>query len=98
MPLRYRHDYAADLHRGLPAGDLKPAQEFPARDEGQVRTAIQPISTGFELAGNLRGVTALVPLVHLPVLLAGPAPSGSTGTSRRCRGCLPPSPSSPGVR
>lgn len=31
MPLRYRHDYAADLHRGLPAGDLKPAQEFPAR-------------------------------------------------------------------
>jgi hypothetical protein len=30
MPLRYRHDYAADLHRGLPAGDLNPAQEFPA--------------------------------------------------------------------
>jgi hypothetical protein len=29
MPLRYRHGYAADLHRGLPAGDLKPAQEFP---------------------------------------------------------------------
>ena len=86
MPLRYRHDYAADLHRGLPAGDLKPAQEFPARDEGQVRTAIQPISTGFELAGNLRGVTALVPLVHLPVSLAGPGPSGRAGPSRRCRG------------
>jgi hypothetical protein len=96
MPLRYRHDYAADLHRGLPAGDLKPAQEFPARDEGQVRTAIQPISTGFELAGNLRGVTALVPLVHLPVSLAGPGPSGSAGPSRRCRGCLPASPAFPG--
>jgi hypothetical protein len=39
---------------------------------GQVRTASQPVSTGFELAYLLRGFTALVPLVHLPVLLAGP--------------------------
>src|SRR5664280_2085624 len=63
---------------------------------GRVRAAIQPTSTGFELALLLRGVTALVSLVHLPVSLAGPAPSGSTGASRRCRGCCPPSPSSPG--
>ena len=96
MPLRPRHGYAADLHRGLPAGDLKPAREFPARHEERVRTAIQPISTGLELAGNLRGVTTLVPLVHLPVSLAGPGPSGSAGPSRRCRGCLPPSPAFPG--
>jgi len=53
MPLRHRHGYAAGFHRGLPAGDLKPAREFPARDEGRVRTAIQPVSTGFELAGDL---------------------------------------------
>ena len=79
-----------------PASDLKTAREFPARHERRVRAAIQPISAGFELAGDLRGVTALVPLVHLPVLLAGPAPSGSTSTSRRCRGCLPPSPAFPG--
>jgi hypothetical protein len=27
-----------------------PDQEFPARDEERVRTANQPLSTGFELA------------------------------------------------
>ena len=61
-----------------------------------VRIADQPRSTGFELAGDLRSVKALVPLVRLPVLLAGPGPSGSPDPSRRCRGCLPPSPSSLG--
>lgn len=30
MPLRPRHGYAADCHRGLPADDLQPTQEFPA--------------------------------------------------------------------
>jgi len=34
--------------------------------------------------------------VHLLVSLAGPAPSGSTDTSRLCQGCFPPSPASPG--
>lgn len=34
----------------------------------------------------------LVPRVCLLVLLAGPAPSGSTGTSRLCQGRLPPKP------
>ena len=96
MPLRHRHGYAAGLHRGLPTSVTKPAKEFPARHNGQVRTAIQPISTGFELAALLRGFTPLVPHVHLLVSLAEPAPSGSTGASRRCRGRLPPSPASPG--
>src|SRR5680860_85143 len=36
--------------------------------------------------------------LHLPVLLAGPGPSDGAGTSRRCRGCLPPSPAFPGIR
>ena len=40
--------------------------------------------------GALRGVLTLVPLVLLSVTLAGPAPSGSTGTSRLCRGCSHP--------
>ena len=92
MPLRYRHGYAAVLHRGLPTGKINPAQEFSTRNEGRVRTAIQPRSTGFELAEVLRGFTSLVSLVHLPVSLAGPAPSGSSGASRRCRGCSPPDP------
>lgn len=30
-----------------------------------------------------------VPLVHRPVSLAEPAPSGSAGTTPRCQGCLP---------
>ena len=38
----------------------------------------------------LRGVTTLVPHVHLPVSLAGPGPSGSAGPSRRCQGCSHP--------
>jgi hypothetical protein len=96
MPLRPRHGYAADLHRGLPASDTTPAKEFPTRTHGQVRAAIQPRSTGFELASLLRGFTPLVPHVHLLVSLAEPAPSGSTDTSRRCRSCSPPSPASPG--
>jgi hypothetical protein len=52
MPLRLRHGYAADVHRGLPTGDIEPIQEFPARHEGRVRAATQPISTGFELADS----------------------------------------------
>ena len=30
MSLRYRHEYAADLPRGLPDGFEIPAREFPA--------------------------------------------------------------------
>ena len=62
----------------------------------RVRAATQPRSARFELVGLLRGVQPLVPHVHLSVLLAGPGPSGSAGPSRRCQGCCPPSPSSPG--
>lgn len=54
MPLRYRHGYAADLHRGLEYQRPKPAPKFPPRNEGAVRIADQPISTEFELAGDLR--------------------------------------------
>ena len=42
------------------------------------------------------GASSLVPRVCLLVLLAGPGPSGSTGPSRRCQGCFPPSPAVPG--
>ena len=29
MPLPHRHNYAADLHRGLPTGDINRPKEFP---------------------------------------------------------------------
>lgn len=97
MPLRYRHGYAAGIHRGLRSRRPKPTPEFPTQKKKMlVRIADQPESTGLELAGDLRGVKTLVPRVHLLLMLAGPRPSGSAGLSRRCRGCLPPSPSSPG--
>jgi len=38
----------------------------------------------------------LVPRVLLYVTLTGPAPSGSAGTSRLCRGCSRPSRRFPG--
>src|SRR5208282_3255062 len=60
------------------------------RNERRVRAAIQPESTGLELARGSRGVTTPVPRVYLPVSLTAPAPSGSTGTTRLCRGCSHP--------
>ena len=59
-------------------------------------TAARPASARFEPVYLLRGVTTLVPRVHLPISLAGPGPSGSADPSRRCRGCFPPSPAFPG--
>lgn len=54
MPLRYRHGYAAGLHHDLECQRPKPASEFPPRNEGAVCIVGQPISTEFELAGDLR--------------------------------------------
>jgi hypothetical protein len=95
IPLRPRHAYAADLQRGLLDRRHEPAEKFPTHHVGARRIPAHIRQVG---AGGvpLRGVRALVPHVHLPVLLAGPGPSGSTGPSRRCRGCYPPSPAPPG--
>jgi len=92
LPLRHRHGYAAVSSPWPPDRRGQTGQGVPAHSAWRVRTAIQPRSTGFELAKVLRGFTALVPRVHLPVSLAGPAPSGSSGASRRCRGCSPSAP------
>ena len=108
MPLHHRHGYAADLHHGLPGRRHSPPEEFPT---GRPRTGQadrwppQPMGTRCDPAHvrqvpgwwvRLRGVQTLVPHVCLSVLLAEPAPSGSTGTSRRCQGRCPPSPPSQG--
>lgn len=42
-----------------------------------------------------RQVLTPVPRVYLSAMLAAPAPSDSPGTPRLCRGCFPPSRSSP---
>jgi hypothetical protein len=49
MPLRHYHGYAADLHRGLPAGDINRPRSSPRKP--RVRAATQPISARFELVG-----------------------------------------------
>jgi hypothetical protein len=56
---------------------------------------IQAISARFDLVIILRSFTTPVPLVHRSIPLTEPAPSGSAGASRPCRGCFPPSPASP---
>src|SRR5690554_4631656 len=62
-----------------------------------VRAATQPKSARLELVGPIQRLSDAGSLsLHLPVSLAGPALSGSTRTSRRCRGCFhPTSPSRP---
>ncbi len=89
MPLRHRHGYAADIHRGLRTDDQNRWRSSPPHT-WWVRATDQPRSVRFELEGGLRSFQTLVSHVHRPVLLAGPKPSDSAGLSRRCRGCLPP--------
>jgi hypothetical protein len=81
----------AALGRGLPTGDINRPRSSPLRING-VGARRHPAQIHRVRAGGslLRSFTARVPLVHLPVSLAGPAQPGSTGTSRRCQGCFPP--------
>ena len=73
MPLRHRHGYAADFHRGLPTRPRRPGPEFPTRHEKRVRTANQPISARFELVGTLRGFTHWFLAYTFPSRSPGPA-------------------------
>ena len=95
MPLPLRHDYAAGIHRGLPTGDINRPKSSPRSITGAHGSPahIRQIGAG---GFQLRGFPSLVSHVHLLNSLAGPRPSGSAGRSRRCQGCFPPSPASPG--
>ena len=42
MPLRYRHGYAAGIHRGLPPGDIDRPRSSPHGDAVRVLIANQP--------------------------------------------------------
>ena len=90
-PCGIANGYAVDLHRGLQtqAKQTQPGVPLPLA-AGRARTANQPESTGFRAGIRSRGVTKPVSHVYLPVSLTAPAPSGSTGTTRLCRGCSRP--------
>ena len=60
------------------------------------RTAPRPLSTRFEPGTRYEASATDSLALRTLALLAGPAPSGSTSTSRHCRGCFPPSPAFPG--
>jgi hypothetical protein len=86
---RHRHRYAADFPHGLPGLVKESSREVPAARSGGTHRA-RPISTRFEPVHEMKDVTMPVPRVLLSATLAGPAPSGSTGTSRLCQGCSRP--------
>ena len=86
---QHRHGYAADLHRGLRPRRYLPTRSRPPTSPTVVHckpAPIRQVSSRFIAYGT----SSMVPSVRLLVLLAGPAPSGSTGTSRRCQGCSHP--------
>lgn len=91
---------AGDEHQhslGLAARwNRKPASELTPTTWHGPRTAHRPISTRFESAQPYGASTTGSLSLHLLTSLDEPAPSGSTGASRRCRGCSPPSPAFPG--
>jgi hypothetical protein len=90
VPWQHRHPYAAVLQDGLPADTFSRLRSRPRHPYAEARTAFRPRSARFRAGGRVTGLQLLVPLVRRLVSLAGPAPSGSTDTSRRCQGRLPP--------
>jgi len=88
LPQRSRHDYAADLHHGLPGRGFHRPRKFPA---SLGRDAPHPAQICQIRAGiALRGVTTPVPRVLLSITLTGPTPSGSADAPRLCQGCSHP--------
>jgi hypothetical protein len=61
MPLRYRHGYAADVHRGLRTGDMEPVAEFPEHSGSGVHRCPARIRQVRAGGIHLRGFP---PLVH----------------------------------
>ena len=89
LPLRHRHGYAADIHHGLPTACHIPAGSSPTTKRQRVRTASSPDPPDSS-RWAVKGRQTLISRVYLLVSLTGPAPSGSTGTPRRCQGCSHP--------
>ncbi len=89
MSQQHRHEYTAGLPHGLPVRLSYTSRKFPP-PHGQ-RCALRPAQIRQVRAGGPgEGRKAPVPRVLLSATLAGPAPSGSTRTSRLCQGCSRP--------
>jgi hypothetical protein len=87
LPLRHRHEYAADLPRGLPAGDFtRPRSRPPPAGVHRNPAQIRQVGAG----ASLERLYTLVPHVHLSVSLGRPRSSSGTDPSRRCQGCSHP--------
>ena len=74
----------------------QPAQEFPDPNGSGAHGCPAHIRQVRAGGSRLRSFQPLVSHVRLLISLAGPRPSDGAGPSRRCRGCCPPSPASPG--
>ena len=96
IPLRHRHGYAADLHRGLPTGEpTRPRSSPPIMTDGCAPQP-SPYPPGLSWR-SLKGRNEHWFLAYtFPSRLPDPHHLAVLGTSRRCRGCFPPSPASPG--
>jgi hypothetical protein len=64
-------------------------REFPATYPATGAHRTQPYPPDLSWWA-VKGRQTLIPRVHLPVSLTGPAPFGSTDLSRRCQGCSHP--------
>jgi hypothetical protein len=69
---------------------ISPPGSSPSRNEGNGCAPLPALIRQVGAGKPLRDVMTLVPRVLLSATLAGPAPSGSTDTSRLCRGCSHP--------
>jgi hypothetical protein len=86
LPRQHRHEYTAEF---LVASSSPDDREFRVA-RTRACAADRPTSARFEPAWKLRGVNTDSLAFHLLVSLDRPEPSGSTGPSRRCRGCSYP--------
>ena len=96
LPPRHRHGYPAALHRGLRA--VCHTRPRSSRPEMRGPDAPQPANPPGSSWWFIRRLQTPVPHVRLSISLAGPAPSGSAGTSRHRQGRLPPEPGTSRVR
>ena len=102
MPLQHRHGYAADLHRGLPTGDINRPKNHPHTTAVWVCVATRPRSASIQPLALLRSFRTLASS-RTPFCLTSrtrtiyrywsvPSPSGllPTRTPRSRRFRLPP--------